>query len=819
MANYELIKSAKTVKEYDVHLCQYCGKEVSGRRLFCDEHATDLNKQIYEFFVDLPVRPRGGKMYDIITSYLGTRLGILKDRRIILKSVTSAGKSYMMDMIAYIELTHFPNSETVIGSVSDSVSKEHIMRLRTWISNSLFSKYISGSRDATASKTEIHLAHLNSRVISIPQAEKTRTGWHPSLLLIDEIGRMKPDSYWGCYSDDTEVLTEDGWVELKAICENKLAVPIATLNREKDVVEYHKPTHFFTYPYKGKMFHQYAQGIIDLLVTPNHQCYVKSNYKNSKWRFSKAEDLPKHYMIDKHFPWEGERKEFFVLPGVPWGQTNKICDPKKFLMDDWLAFFGIWLAEGSSFTSKRKTRKEIRYMVQIAQENDENREQIKKICEKLGYVVQDTGHELRIHNKQLCFYLKQFGHSHDKYIPNEFKNLSRRQLNILLEWMILGDGHKYSKTNYAYCTSSRQLADDVYEIGLKVGWNLSQTRFYERNDCCYVNMRKSRFTPKLNGGKDQREWIDYDGYVYDIEIPNHLFYVRRNKKCMWNSNSFYQMGKLRAIEVLASTPFSDSIVMQDVWNSEGIKRVSLTPEDCWWIDKRIFTQAKKDLPPNLYSQLYEAKFRTITNRVIPDDIFLEALVRGSHLPQSQNLLMGVDFGQKIDPTAVVIIDMETGDVKFTTHFDDPWKIQFAKIRQIYKEWHPIKIMADKSSIGSVIIDELSDLPIEGVSMHNDILKKRVIDRVTMAFINHKVNIVADEFPMLVSQLSSYVYLDQDRKKMGPSGRGHDDFVDALGLALMAFDVSSITQTLSTENIWTFTRIAGSAASPWKIGGF
>ena len=819
MVNYELDKINKTVKESNIHLCQYCGKEVDRRRIFCDEHNTDLNKQIYEFFVDIPFRPRGGKLYEIFASYLGTRLGILDDRRIILKSIASAGKSFLMDLIAYIELTHFPNSEIVIGSVSDTVSKEHITRLRKWISDSLFSKYISGSRDATASKTEIHLAHLNSRVISIPQAEKTRTGWHPTLLLIDEIGRMKPDSYWGCYSADTEVLTDDGWMELKTICDNELSVRIATLNQEIDEVEYHKPTCFFKYPYTGKMFHQHSKGIIDFLVTPNHQCYVKSTYEKSIWGFRKAEDLPKHYMIDKHFPWQGKYEKYFILPSVPYGKKEKECGTKKFLMDDWLAFFGIWIAEGSAFVMRRKARNTNRYIVQIAQEDDDTRKAIKKLCEKLGYVTQDTGHELRIHNKQLCYHLKEFGHSHDKYIPKEFKNLAKSQLNLLLKWMIIGDGHKTSKSAYYYCTSSRQLADDVYEIALKAGWNLSQSRFYEQNDCCYVNLTKSHFKPELNSQKDQREWVDYDGNVYDIEIPNHMFYVRRNKKCMWGSNSFYQMGKLHAIEILASTPFSDSLVMKDVWNSDGIKQVALTPEDCWWIDKRILTQAKKDLPPNLYSQLYEAKFRTISNRVIPDDIFLESIARGAHMQQSQNLLMGVDFGQKIDPTAVIVIDLETGDIKFAMQFDDAWKIQFAKIRQIYNEWKPIKIMADSSSIGSVIISELSDLPIEGVSMHNDILKKRVIDRLTMAFINHKINIVADEFPLLISQLSSYVYLDQDHKKMGPSGRGHDDFVDALGLALMAFDVSSVSDMKQADNIWTFTRVPGSSASPWKIGGF
>ena len=31
--------------------------------------------------------------------------------------------------------------------------------------------------------------------------------------------------------------------------------------------------------------------------------------------------------------------------------------------------------------------------------------------------------------------------------------------------------------------------------------------------------------------------MEYDGFVYDIELEkNHIFYVRRNGKCVWGSN-------------------------------------------------------------------------------------------------------------------------------------------------------------------------------------------------------------------------------------------------------------------------------------------
>ena len=60
-----------------------------------------------------------------------------------------------------------------------------------------------------------------------------------------------------------------------------------------------------------------------------------------------------------------------------------------------------------------------------------------------------------INNEQLWGYLKQFGYSENKFIPTEFKNLSCKQINILLDSYFNGDGSHYLKGGRIYRTISK----------------------------------------------------------------------------------------------------------------------------------------------------------------------------------------------------------------------------------------------------------------------------------------------------------------------------------------------------------------------------
>lgn len=247
----------------------------------------------------------------------------------------------------------------------------------------------------------------------------------------------------------------------------------------------------------------------------------------------------------------------------------------KIKMEDWLRFFGIWLAEGSAYCDKKGN-----YFVKIAAFG-KNKKIIKGYLEKLPFHYIETKEGFVILNKQLYSYLKKFGHASQKYVPDEIKKLSPRLINLFLEAFMLGDGNKYTET---FITSSKRLADDLQELILKVGWasivrkeikrenhnRLLNNHIIKSNHDLYrVRISKKQLTPKIY--KKSFKKIIYDDYVYDVTVPNHTLYVRRNGKACWSSNCWE--GNV-TIEISNTTPLPVK-----VYANEGIAQILFLESD------------------------------------------------------------------------------------------------------------------------------------------------------------------------------------------------------------------------------------------------
>ena len=84
---------------------------------------------------------------------------------------------------------------------------------------------------------------------------------------------------YGCYDEETEVLTIDGWKYFQDISyDDKIATLV-----DGEYLQYHKPTDIISYKYSGDMYRLKTRGV-DLLVTPNHNLYVsKGTYYNGRY--------------------------------------------------------------------------------------------------------------------------------------------------------------------------------------------------------------------------------------------------------------------------------------------------------------------------------------------------------------------------------------------------------------------------------------------------------------------------------------------------------------------------------------------------------
>ena len=359
-----------------------------------------------------------------------------------------------------------------------------------------------------------------------------------------------------CYDDQTEVLTRSGW---KLFRDLTYQDSIATLNPDTWYMEYQQPTDIIAVSYRGNM-HSIETRQLSLLVTPEHHMYVGQKHpshehvgagrENFIWSIRTASDIyhkSTGFIHKKDALWQGVEREHITIGN------------KTIPMDEWLMFFGLWIAEG--YTTSRQGRHDNSIGIRHTDVNLLWGE-MNWLLVKWGITAWRTSDlsRLAFTDPDLKPYLAKLGKANDKYIPREYMELSSRQLGILLEYYLKGDGNlrlkgsgRVRRTAY---TSSTKLRDDLQEIALKTGcaanYNLhsgrpgdvriftGEQRAYRVNYQNYVvsfveesclTVVNGRFYPKTE------KYVEYDGMVYCAAVPNHIMYVRRHGKPVWCGNT------------------------------------------------------------------------------------------------------------------------------------------------------------------------------------------------------------------------------------------------------------------------------------------
>ena len=379
-----------------------------------------------------------------------------------------------------------------------------------------------------------------------------------------------------CYDKDTEVLTENGWKLFKNV--SKLE-NIATLNKNTDTLEYQLPTRLQCYTYSGKMYKIKSKSV-DLLVTKNHDLFVKmqiniNNYikkdrtkSESIWEFKTPSDVfHKKYNVKKNVKnWIGNQEKNFILPKI--NRSKMEFNYQKntiFKMTDWLEFLGYYISEGCTFKDKNTGI----YSISISQsmKYPENVKKIRNCIHRMGFSTNyyhkeylnknkkliHTG-SINFKSKQLYLYLQQFGKSKDKFIPRDILKLNKNLLTILFNALMLGDGTKSKKritgyyTTEVYSTISKQLADDVQEIIIKLGFASALHLEIRKPFQIYRVMKLRQDKPGINRkNRIQDSWVEYNDNVYCCSVPNQIILIRKNGNPVWCGNSGIKSHKMKTV--------------------------------------------------------------------------------------------------------------------------------------------------------------------------------------------------------------------------------------------------------------------------------
>lgn len=365
-----------------------------------------------------------------------------------------------------------------------------------------------------------------------------------------------------CFSDDTEIMTPSGWKLFQDIEVGDLVMGMADDGTSVWQPVEKKQVH----EYDGVM-HHYAGNSVDLLVTPNHKVFVQrrtNGYANRKgsentpWKTMESYDVFGHhnFSMSREINWVGRIPDEFVTLGK-----------KNYPIKPFLVFLGLWLGDGSAYV-----RDGGNYIIKLAALKDRKRLFFREILDQLGVNYHEEERGFRFHHKELCEYLIPYRHSKNKHIPREWLDLCPEYLEYLWFGLLNSDGNLTTKS---YTTSSKQLADDVQYIAFLMGKSaivrqlttkdgtIKGNKVYGGNEIFIVRVVDGQRTPNVSPKRHKREY--YCGQVYDVTVPNHLIFVRRNGKPVWSGNCWE--GYL-TLEISNTTPLPAKI-----YAGEGIAQL------------------------------------------------------------------------------------------------------------------------------------------------------------------------------------------------------------------------------------------------------
>jgi hypothetical protein len=318
-----------------------------------------------------------------------------------------------------------------------------------------------------------------------------------------------------CYDDQTEILTDKGFVLFSKLSEND---KVAEFTKDKKI-NFVKPSHYYICPYEGEMikFYKESRNYIDLVVTPNHKMVKEQN--NSIELFEAGD------FSYRNRSGYSSRNRVLVSGNTSTDNENELSELDKLR----IAFQadGSFPSRKDSYTGDKTGMTPIRFSLKKQRKKD----RLKSILDKLqfNYTENHTNEGKKDGYSSYWITSKETFQKDFNWI--DLTKISNKWAAQFIEELKYWDGCNISGKNvFTYSSCEKICIDMIQAVAALCG--------YKTNCNIYIDKRgdrKPNYTLSIIRNKDwisgegiRREKIHYKGFVYCVSVPSKMLIVRRN---------------------------------------------------------------------------------------------------------------------------------------------------------------------------------------------------------------------------------------------------------------------------------------------------
>ena len=297
-----------------------------------------------------------------------------------------------------------------------------------------------------------------------------------------------------CFDKDTELLTQEGWKNGLELKETDI---VGTMNKKTLKFQWNKINEIFVYENYNKLYKIKGHST-DLLVTDKHGLIIEKEN-------GKIVELTAKEMIN----YKGKIGFLNAIPSQEIINVDRELDLRLIVN---IVADGCF--EGNAIRWHLKKDRKIKHLKELL------------TTHKFEFTESKIGETTKIYlktksAKPIIQKLKE------KILPNFFKDLTRKEAEIVLNEYSITDGNKNSSAKNSYQISSKKEKeiDILQEMFMKNGFRTSKIKRPYKMFLLTVNTRYKNILTKRNIQK-----VSYKGKVWCVNVDNGTLMVRRNGK-------------------------------------------------------------------------------------------------------------------------------------------------------------------------------------------------------------------------------------------------------------------------------------------------